>query len=213
MRALSRLILSSMGLIALTAHAKPAEPPRTLTCVTSATESPPRQGGNVPIKWGDDGTRDKLSDALGEFFGQETGEDRFISPDDPNYQKQADGKYLLADQLRVPLSSLATPKCTTMSGDTIYEVFIFQDPLDRAFIETHPDGHIVGAALADVKRIKDHGRVAGVLPRVTLFYRGNSPPPDLRNQALATMRAYYAGDLAFARDKIQVELRRLPGKP
>ncbi len=193
------------------ARAAGASACQPLPCVSSATAQPPEAYDHGPIRCGKDGTRGKLSEALLAFFGNATGENRFLPPDIAKGQRQANGKYPLGYQLLVPLSGIANPRCMTPHGGYIYGAFIYENPLARTFLETTTSGEIVGAALADLKDIRKAGRIVGVVPRVTVYYRSLAPPKELENEAVATMRAYYSRDGSqFAPDSIVVVHRRLP---
>jgi hypothetical protein len=140
------------------------------------------------LAWGSDGTRGVLSDELGRFFGEATGEDYVFIED--RSLRQADGKFLLADQARVPLFSLASIKTALPEGRYIYRAFVHRVPETELFLMTDGSNTILAAAFADLLSVKNDGRVIAAVPRVTVFYR-TAPYIELRKAAVNVMTQWY----------------------
>jgi hypothetical protein len=142
-------------------------------------------------RWGTDSTRDLLSSELDLFFGGATGSYIAVRDQDKN-KLRPNGEYLLADQIRLPLYGIAAPKIVESDGSSIYQAFITGNPYVRTFIKTDPTGAIEGVALADAEDIIKNGKVVDIQPRLTIFYRKNSAPADLRAEAEKVMKTFWS---------------------
>jgi hypothetical protein len=149
---------------------------------------------DAALAWGADGTRAVLSEELDRFFGMETGDYIYVREEDVP-RRQPNGEFLLADQFRLPLFSLASFKTVLPDGRCIYQAFVHRVPMVRAFILTDAHNRIIAAALADMMDVKKDAKVVDVVPRVTVFYRQAPPPAALKDAAVNTMNDYYAKSL------------------
>ncbi len=164
------------------------------------------------LSWASDGTRDLLSSKLDTFFGSSTGTFNVVrSMDEKNLQ--GNGEYLLADQVRLPLYGVASSKVVESDGSIIYEAFVNRNPAVDTFIKLNPTGDIEGVALAGTQDIVNNGRVVGIVPIITIFFRQTSVPADLQARAEEVMKDHWSrGDpyLVDLANKIKVVAHKLP---
>jgi hypothetical protein len=126
---------------------------------------------------------------------------------------QANGGYLLADQVRLPLYGVvSSSKMVESDGSMIYEAFTAHNPYVDTFIKTSPTGGIEGVALTGTQDIIENGRGVGIEPRSTIFFRQTSAPADLQAQAEKVMKDFWSRsspDLAGLANKIKVVAHKL----
>jgi hypothetical protein len=146
---------------------------------TLATGSAPAVASteDPAMAWRSDATVAVLSTELDRFFGKETGDYIYVRDEDVP-RRQANGEFLLADQFRLPLFSLASIKTVLPEDRFVYQAFVHRVPMVRAFIMTDIHNNIIAAALADMMSIKKDGAVVDVVPRITVFYRTAPPPKE-----------------------------------